>query len=163
MRVSFGVLVAAAAMAATVGIGSAGAQDTAAVVKKRQDAMGSFFPNYLRGFVQIARGESTDLSGVPAKAQEAAVAFRAIPADYPTGSGREAAPGTRAKPEVWSQRAEFVAAANKLADETAKLGELARAGNLDAVKAQVGAVGQACGGCHDGPPKSGGQFRFEAQ
>ena len=33
--------------------------------------------------------------------------------------------------------------------ETAKLAGLARAGNADAIKAQIPAVGKTCGGCHD--------------
>lgn len=159
MRI-WGILVVVAAVA--LGTGVASAQDAATVVKNRQDAMKSYFPNYLRGFSQVARGESTDISGIPAKAAEAAADFRKIPSLFPAGAGREAHPDTRARPETWSNRAEFEARANRLAAEADKLSEVAKGGNIDAVKTQVAAVGQACGGCHGGPERSGGDFRFEA-
>ena len=56
---------------------------------------------------------------------------------------------TRAKPEIWSERAKFDAAAQKLQDEVAKLNAAAKTGNFDQVKAAAGAVGQACKACHD--------------
>jgi cytochrome c556 len=55
----------------------------------------------------------------------------------------------RAKPEVWSDGAKFKAAAEKMQAEVAKLDAAAKSGNLDAVKAAVGAVGGACKACHD--------------
>lgn len=156
------VVAMAVTVASLLGTGGASAQNAAASVKERQDAMKSYFPNYLRGFSQVARGESTDISTIPAKASEAAADFRKIPSLFPAGTGREAAPETRAKPEVWSNRAEFEARANRLAAEADKLSEVAKGGNLDAVKAQIAAVGQACGTCHGGPARSGGDFRTEA-
>jgi cytochrome c556 len=56
---------------------------------------------------------------------------------------------TRAKPEIWKDRAKFNAAAEKLQAETAKLEVAAKSGNFDAVKAAAGAVGGACKACHD--------------
>lgn len=56
---------------------------------------------------------------------------------------------TRAKPEIWSERDKFNAAASKMQDEVAKLSAAAKAGNLDQIKAAVGAVGQSCKACHD--------------
>jgi len=56
---------------------------------------------------------------------------------------------TRALPEVFSDKAKFTAAADRLMAETAKLGQVARARDEAGVKAQFGAVGKSCGGCHD--------------
>lgn len=154
--------VAAIAIGLTSMGGAASAQGATGVVKERQDLMKGFFPKYLRDFSAVARGESTDISGIPAKAEAAAAEFRRIPAVFPAGSGRDVFPDSRSTPDVWAKRADFEAAAAKLATETDKLGEIAKAGNLDAVKAQVASVGQACGGCHGGPARSGGPFRFEA-
>ena len=56
---------------------------------------------------------------------------------------------SRAMPEIWQNWDEFAAAAETLEQETAKLAELAESGDSSAVMAQVRAVGQACGGCHD--------------
>ena len=153
-------VMAAAAIARTDALAQANPADT---VKARQDLMESFYPTYFIGFVKVARGESTDIASIPEKARQAAAAVRKIPSLFPPGTGREAVPKTRAKPEIWSQRADFEATAAKLAEETDKLGQIAARGNLDEVKAQVGVIGQACAGCHGGPDKSGGKFRFEEQ
>ena len=56
---------------------------------------------------------------------------------------------TRAKPNVWTDNAKFVAAATKMQDEMAKLNAAAKTGNLDQIKAAFGPVGQACKACHD--------------
>ena len=56
---------------------------------------------------------------------------------------------TKALPEIFTDKAKFEAAADRLMAETAKLGQVARARDEAGVKAQFGAVGKACGGCHD--------------
>lgn len=56
---------------------------------------------------------------------------------------------TRALPEIWTEQAEFKKGAEKLQAETAKLSAAAKTGDLDAVKAAFGAVGQSCKACHD--------------
>ena len=150
--------IAAAAIAQTDVLAQSAPADT---VKTRQDLMESFWPKYYRSFVQVARGESTDIASIPETARQASAEVRKIPSLFPPGTGREAVPTTRAKPEIWSQRADFEATAAKLAEETDKLGQIAARGNLDEVKAQVAVIGQACAGCHGGPTKSGGKFRFE--
>jgi cytochrome c556 len=61
---------------------------------------------------------------------------------------------TKAKPEIWTEKDKFAATGAKLQDEVAKLNAAAKAGNMDALKAAVGGVGQTCKGCHD-------QFRKE--
>jgi cytochrome c556 len=55
----------------------------------------------------------------------------------------------RAKPEVWKEQPKFKAAAEKMQAEVAKLDAAAKTGNLDAIKAAVGAVGGSCKACHD--------------
>jgi cytochrome c556 len=65
------------------------------------------------------------------------------------GEGTDKGGNTRAKPEVWKDRAKFDAAAKKMQDEVAKLDAAAKTGNLDAIKTAVGAAGAACKACHD--------------
>lgn len=55
----------------------------------------------------------------------------------------------KAKASIWSERAKFDAAAQKMNDEVGKLLTASRAGNLDALKAAFGPVGGTCKGCHD--------------
>jgi len=56
---------------------------------------------------------------------------------------------TDAKPEIWSDAAKFKSAAEKMQKEMSKLAQIAKGGDLNAIKAQFGATGKACKGCHD--------------
>ena len=56
---------------------------------------------------------------------------------------------TKAQPAIWSDKAKFNAAAEKMQTEMSKLAVVAKAGNIDAIKAQVGVTGGACKACHD--------------
>ncbi len=65
------------------------------------------------------------------------------------GEGTDKVANSRAKPEIWTQRAKFDAAASKAQEEVGKLLAAAKTGNQDQIKAAVGGVGQACKACHD--------------
>ena len=67
-------------------------------------------------------------------------------AAFVDGSG---AGDTKARPEIWSDGAKFKAANEKMQGEMAKLAMVAKGGNIDAIKAQVGATGGTCKACHD--------------
>lgn len=56
---------------------------------------------------------------------------------------------TKAKSEIWSDRAKFNEHAEKLQADMGKLNAAAKTGNLDSIKAAVGAVGSNCKSCHD--------------
>lgn len=54
-----------------------------------------------------------------------------------------------ALPAVWAEPKKFQEAADRLQAEAVKLATAARAKDEAGVKAQFGAVGKACGGCHE--------------
>jgi len=54
-----------------------------------------------------------------------------------------------ALPAVFNDSGKFKEAASRLTSEVQKLQQVAKSGDEGAVKAQIGAVGKACGGCHD--------------
>jgi cytochrome c556 len=56
---------------------------------------------------------------------------------------------SRALPAVFEQPERFKEAASRLENEANKLYQVSRSGDEAAVKAQIGAVGKACGGCHE--------------
>ena len=62
------------------------------------------------------------------------------------GPGTE---GGKAKPEIWKEQAKFKELSERLMADTDKLVLGAKAGNLDALKAAVGAAGDTCKTCHD--------------
>ena len=54
-----------------------------------------------------------------------------------------------ALPAIWTDSAKWSEAADRLQNEASKLYAVARGGDEAAVKAQIGAVGKACGACHE--------------
>jgi cytochrome c556 len=56
---------------------------------------------------------------------------------------------TRAKPEIWKNRADFDAKMDKMNREAEKLPAVVKAGDMGAFKKQVHDVGEACKACHD--------------
>jgi len=62
------------------------------------------------------------------------------------GPGTE---GGKAKPEIWKEQAKYKELAEKSMTELGKLQAAAKAGNLDALKAQFEPTGKTCKACHD--------------
>jgi len=56
---------------------------------------------------------------------------------------------TRAKPEIWENKADFESKMNDLKTAVAALQKTAAGGDREAIAADVGAVGKACKACHD--------------
>ncbi|HZZ93872.1 MAG TPA: cytochrome c [Usitatibacter sp.] len=56
---------------------------------------------------------------------------------------------TKAKPEIWTKRAEFDRKMDKMVAEAGKLPAAARSGDMGSFKKQVSDVGSACKSCHD--------------
>ena len=56
---------------------------------------------------------------------------------------------TTAKPEIWTDAAKFKSSAEKMQQEMGKLAQVSKGGDLNTIKAQFGAVGKTCKGCHD--------------
>ena len=54
-----------------------------------------------------------------------------------------------ALPAVYNDSGKFKEAANRFTSEVQKLQQVAKGGDEGAIKAQIGAVGKSCGGCHD--------------
>jgi cytochrome c556 len=56
---------------------------------------------------------------------------------------------TKAKPEVWLNMDDFKAKLEKMQQEVAALEKVAKTGNFNAAKDQLGEAGSACKDCHD--------------
>jgi cytochrome c556 len=135
----------------------------AQIVKERHEAMESLWRDSYRAIAATVRTDQPDLTLVATNAAKANETLQKLTTLFPQGTGRDVVPETRAKPEIWSNRAEFDAALTALADASKALANDAKAGNIDKVKADWTELAKACGGCHGGPAKSGGKFRFEKE
>lgn len=56
---------------------------------------------------------------------------------------------SHSKPEIWKDWDDFKAKMAALEEESAKLVEVAKAGDMDQIKAQFAATGKSCKSCHD--------------
>jgi cytochrome c556 len=78
------------------------------------------------------------------------VALMAATAPGAFAPGSDKGAPTRAKPEIWSDAAGFKKAVDSFQAESAKLAQVAKgAKDVDAVRAQFGALVKTCGACHD--------------
>ena len=134
----------------------------AALVEQRRGEMKEMGRAF-KAFMPIIKGENPNVADAVASAEIVNTNAKKILANFPAGTGRDAVPETRAKPEVWSKRTDFEAANMKLIEESGRLVEAAKTNDIDVFQTQFKAFVASCGGCHDGPGKSGGKFRFEKQ
>lgn len=145
----------ALAAAMTVAGGAAVAQDNAAATTPGGKAVLARQAHYkdlgkaFGGLNGELRKDAPDKAALAAGGAAVNALAQALPSWFPKGSGPEAGVKTAAKAEIWTDAAGFAAAVGKLQGETAKLQEVATAGDLDAIKAQVRATGAACKNCHD--------------
>jgi cytochrome c556 len=65
------------------------------------------------------------------------------------GEGTDKVGETRAKPEVWTNRADFDAKMDRMVTEAGKLAHAARGGDMAALRKAVHDVDSACNACHD--------------
>ena len=118
---------------------------------KAAEAREHFFEalgDHMKAVGKFSKSQDALSPDIVAHAKAIAEASQHLPQHFPAGSGPESGVKTDAKAEIWSDAAGFAAAAKALQDESAKLVALVEAGDAAGAKAQAGAVGQSCGGCH---------------
>ena len=116
------------------------------LVKQRKAAM-TLQGKYIGPLVAMAQGKAPYDAGVVQRNASYLETLSKMPWDGfdPSTKGEKSA----ALPAVWEKPGEFKQAAERFENEAAKLAQLSKGGDEGAVKAQIGAVGKACGGCHD--------------
>jgi cytochrome c556 len=73
----------------------------------------------------------------------------AMPAMFPAGTGPDAVPSTKARAEIWTDRAGFEAKAADYQAATARLRDAITAGDTAAATEAWAATRATCGSCHD--------------
>jgi len=162
MRQAFGYGAIAFAAAALLGAGitavtPATAQDKAAVVTEREDLMksnGQYVYRVIPGYIRSGTGTPEDVAKGAATIVDN---FKKIPALFVAGTSTTDMPGkTKAKPEIWQDKAKFETLAKGTSDLAAALGEAAKTGDKDKISAAYTTLNRdGCTACHN-------QFRAEA-
>jgi cytochrome c556 len=146
------VLVSVALVAGVVAASVAYAQEQRQspgerAVEYRQSLMtvlaGNFAPVLL-----MATGKMPFNAAAAAKdAQRAAFIATMAPDAFPASSN--GAGKTKAKPNIWTDQADFQKHAQELIDRTAALEVAAKSGDVAQIKSAANAAGGACKDCHD--------------
>jgi cytochrome c556 len=143
------LLIAAACALGAAGLAqaqSAGAPSAAETVKLRQASFALSASDFgAMKHLADGPGEVKDLTFNAGALRRWA---HVLPTAFPAGTGPEAGAPTRAKAEIWSDRAGFEKAAANYAAEADKLFELAKANDKPGFVAQWGVVNQTCDACH---------------
>ena len=116
------------------------------LVKQRQAAM-TLIAKYFGPLGGMAQGR------VPYNPQtvQRNAAILDVLKDTPWDGFHESTKGVKsaALPAVWEKQGEVKQAIDRFTGEVGKLAQVSKGGDEAAVKAQIGAVGKTCGGCHD--------------
>ncbi|UCH41115.1 MAG: cytochrome c [Gammaproteobacteria bacterium] len=120
-----------------------------------KSALKSYFP-----LLAVYNGKSTNLTKAGEAARKLKDDMAKSLALFSEGTAKDQVPGSRAKPEIWSEASDFEAAGNVVISSVDKLIEILASGDVEAFKVQFSLVEQACLGCHEFKPSGGGKFRF---
>jgi len=129
------------------GAASAQAPDMTGVIQGRQAALmlSGVAMGSIKASIDAGQPSSTQAFSTRALARWA----HALPGLFPAGSGAESGVRTKAKAEIWSNRADFDAKAAAYAAAADRLAELSRGEDAAAFAAQWGEVRASCQACHD--------------
>jgi cytochrome c556 len=116
-------------------------------IKYRQSALFVMQQNFAR-LAGMAQGKIPFDAKVAADSAANAEFLARLPwAGFADGTDKGG--NTKAKAEIWKDKAKFMEYAEKMQGEMTKLNAAAKTGNLDAIKPAVGAAGGTCKTCHD--------------
>jgi cytochrome c556 len=95
----------------------------------------------------VAKGQTPyNKDAVALRAERVAYMVPMLSEAFPEGS--VIAGKTEAKPEIWTQRADFDALLKKLATKTTELATIAKSGDLAKITTATQETGQVCKECH---------------
>ncbi len=139
----------AAAIAIALGAvaGAALAQAKPDVLVKQRQAGMTLIAKYFGPLGAMAQGKAPFNAQVVQRNADYLAVLTQLPWDgfHPSTAGEK----SRAKPELFKETQKVNELAERLQSEVKKLQSAAKGGNEGAIKTQIGAVGKACGACHD--------------
>ena len=137
----------AAGLAMTLATGAAMAQVKPEILVKQRQAVMTLQGKYFGPIAAMAQGKAPYNAAIVQRNAGFLDNLSRMPWDGfdPSTKGVKSA----AVPAIFNEPAKFRQAQDRLQNETSKLYSISSSGDEAAVKAQIGAVGKACGGCHE--------------
>lgn len=126
------------------------AQDKAATVKERQDTMKQQAGD-LKYIADFAKGVSGDQATAVQKAEDLHTLSGKLPSLFPPGTSNADLPDakTYAKPNIWTDQANFKVIVDRLPGLEQGLVDAVKAGEKPKILAAIGNLGKnGCGACH---------------
>jgi cytochrome c556 len=136
----------AVVMGAAVAQGAFAQAKPEVLVKQRQSAM-TLIGKYFGPMAAMAQGKAPFNASVVQRNAGFVDNLSRMPWDGFDATTRSL--DTKALPAVFNDAAKFKEAASRMENEAAKLVAVSKSGDEGAVKAQIGALGKACGACHN--------------
>ena len=118
------------------------------LVKQRQAAM-TLQGKYYGPMAGMAQGKIPYNGDIVARNAGYLEVLSKMPWDGFVESTKDVTVKTAALPAIWSEPAKFKEAQERLQSEVSRLVSVSKGGDEGAAKAQIGAVGKACGNCHE--------------
>ncbi len=140
------LLIAAAALIGFSGAASAQFAKPEDAIKYRKNALFVMQQHYARVGAMAAGRVPFDAKVAAENAAIAETMSRLPWAAFGDGTDKG---DTKALPEIWTEKAKFNAAADKMQSEMGKLAAAAKTGNLDSIKTAFQATSGTCKACHD--------------
>ncbi|OYX55318.1 MAG: hypothetical protein B7Y86_13385 [Brevundimonas subvibrioides] len=145
-------LIVAGAVALMCAGGAAGAHEDAMspaeIVAARQASL--MMSGVTMGAIKAGLDSGAELQTLGFPTGALAKWAQVLPTMFPAGTGLDSLPdGTRAKAEIWTDRAGFEARAADYAAATARLRDAVAAGDAAVAATEWAAVRTTCGSCHD--------------
>ncbi|MCB1624102.1 MAG: cytochrome c [Pseudomonadales bacterium] len=153
VRTALGALALAAGISSFGGAGLALAADAPSVSAQQieyRQAMYTVMAGNFAPLGAMATGKAPfNAKEAQKRAERVAYISNMLSEGFPPGSNQAKGTHTHAKPEIWSNRAEFDKLMKNLQTETAALVVATRTGDEAKFKPAAAATGKACKACHD--------------
>ncbi len=128
-------------------VGVAGADEAEDAIKYRKGVFQVVKWNFGPMGAMVKGKIPYDKDAFAAKAENVAAVSGMALEGFPEGSDFGA--DTTAKANIWEEWDKFKGGMEKFDQEAKKLSEVAKTGDMDAIKPQFAAVADTCKGCHD--------------
>lgn len=103
----------------------------------------------IKGINRELKAGAPDVARIRQDATVLASAAEQLPSWFPAGSGADVHTRSRAKSEIWTDPQGFSRAHQGFQEQARSFQQLAEAGDVEALRGAVGALGKSCGNCHD--------------
>ena len=122
-------------------------QDAVRIMHERHEGMETIGKT-TKALKRELDGSSPDMAKVRAGAAQIADLSRKASGWFPAGTGPDVGK-TGAKPEIWQNEQDFATKLRAFQEAANAFNAAAASGDVNAIKAKFGEMGQACKACHD--------------